>query len=250
LSYDYRLAWCKFKGVIQSIGRDVWWVSLVMSRGRKGSRKKPGRIRVESSRVYVVPYAGARSFFREEIEQEGFQRIAGPLIVMHPRHEVVEVQERQKAWVARIFAALWQVRESYPPETLGIRGLIAGGRLVDVGLIDIPVTCRGPPKRIREVMAAKPMALFEENLTHIDGLFAGTYDDQMTLVSCLHVLRPDGVPEVHFHNVIFGVRREFRDGVTRTGPLDFRPLLGALGKRLRLSVIACGEVLSEARWVS
>jgi hypothetical protein len=60
----------------------------------------------------------------------------------------------------------------------------------------------------------------------------------MTLVSVLHAVRPDGTPELHSHKLIFGVRREFWEGRTLTGPLDLKPVLAALTRRLRLGLVA------------
>ena len=86
------------------------------------------------------------------------------------------------------------------------------------------------------------MEIFEANLLHVDALLAGTFHDQMTLVNVLHVVRPDGTPEIHYHNLVFGVRREFRGGKTIIGPLDLKPMLDTLTKefRFRLGVVTHG----------
>ena len=86
-------------------------------------------------------------------------------------------------------------------------------------------------------MLHRPGEFLRENLRHIDRLFAGTFHDQMTLVTVPHAVKPDGTPEIHYHNLVFGVRRESRSGQTLVGPLDFRPLLAALARELRVGVM-------------
>ena len=91
-------------------------------------------------------------------------------------------------------------------------------------------------------LKCRPMEIFEANLLHVDALLAGTFHDQMTLVNVLHVVRPDGTPEIHYHNLVFGVRREFREGRAIVGPLDLKPMLDTLTKqfRFRLGVVGQG----------
>ena len=48
------------------------------------------------------------------------------------------------------------------------------------------------------------MEVSEANLFHIDSLLADTFHDQMTLVTVPHMARPDGTPEFHYHNLVFG----------------------------------------------
>ena len=111
-----------------------------------------------------------------------------------------------------------------------------------MGLLDIPVTVRGPLELVASTLERRPMDVFEANLVHVDALFAGTFHDQMTLVSVLHVVRPGGTPEIHYHNLVFGVRREFRAGRTIIGPLDLKPMLDSLTTqfRFRLGVVTHG----------
>jgi hypothetical protein len=97
---------------------------------------------------------------------------------------------------------------------------------------------RLPQNSVASNLEHRSAEFFEENLRHVEGLLCGTFHDQMTLATVLHAVRPDGTPEIHSHNLIFGVRREFREGRTRAGPLDLKPVLAALTRRLRLGIVA------------
>src|SRR5262249_9723364 len=116
--------------------------------------------------------------------------------------------------------------------------LSADGEAVDVGLIDIPVTFEGDLRLVTSNLAHRSMKFLDENLWHIDERFAGTFHAQMTLATVLHAVLPDGSPCIHYHNLVFGIRREFREGHTLVGPLDFRPMLAALTRKLKLCVVA------------
>src|SRR5512135_1974165 len=164
------------------------------SKGKGSTRKSPTRtIRVESGAVCVVPFPFARSYFAFEIEDEGFHRSDCHPVVLLPRHEAGPAT---REWVETIFAAMDEVRRIHPRETLETPGLSPLGGGVDVGLLDIPVTVRGSLELVTSKLKRRPMEIFEANLVHIDALLAGTFHDQMTLVSVLHVVRPDGTPEI------------------------------------------------------
>jgi hypothetical protein len=210
------------------------------SKWKGSTRKKPTRtIRVESGAVYVVPFPFARSYFGFEIEDEGFHRSDCHPVVLLPRHEAGPAT---REWVEAIFAAMDEVRRIHPREALETAGLSPLGGGVDVGLLDIPVTVRGPLGLVTANLGRRPMEIFEANLVHVDALLADTFHDQMTLVSVLHVVRPDGTPEIHYHNLVFGVRREFRAERTIIGPLDLKPMLDALTTQFhfRLGVVTHG----------
>jgi hypothetical protein len=130
------------------------------------------------------------------------------------------------------------VRQSGPPTLVTIPEPGAEGTTIDVGLVDIPITFAGPLPLVASNLEHRAAEFLEANLRHIDGLFAGTFHDQMTLVSVLHAVRPDGTPEIHYHKLVFGVRREWRGEKALVGPLDFEPMLAVLGRRLRVGVVA------------
>jgi hypothetical protein len=200
-------------------------------------RKQPTRtIRVESGAVYVVPFPFARSYYAFEIEDEGLHRSNRHPVVLLPRHEAGPATGE---WLETIFAAMDEVRRIHPREDLETPGLSPVGGGIDVGLVDIPVTVRGPLEVVTANLTRRPMEIFEANLAHVDALLAGTFHDQMTLVTVAHARRPDGTPEFHYHNLVFGVSREFRAGRTIVGPLDLKPMLDALTTqfRFRLGVV-------------
>jgi hypothetical protein len=201
---------------------------------RAGKTERPS-IRVESSWVSVVPLAHMRSYFDREIEREGYHRSGCEPVVICPREEAgAGTQE----WVEHIFASLDHVRQTYGDDAFEIAGLLSDGRAVDVGLIDVPVIFKGDLEVVKWNLGRRPMKFLDENLRHIDWLFAGTLHDQMTLATVLHVVLPDGSPCIHYHNLVFALRREFRPGQTLVGPLDLSPMLDALTRRLKPCVVA------------
>ena len=199
----------------------------------KARTKSPRAIRIESNAVYIVPFPFVRSYYAFEIEEEGFHRSDCHPVVLLPRHEAGPAT---REWVETIFAAMDEVRKIHPREALEILELSPLGGGVDVGLLDIPTTVRGPLELVTSNLKDRPMEVFEANLFHIDALLADTFHDQMTLVTAVHMTRPDGTPEFHYHNLVFGVRREFRAGRTIVGPLDLEPMLGTLAQQFRLQL--------------
>jgi hypothetical protein len=200
---------------------------------RKTRTKSPRAIRVESGAVYIVPFPFVRSYYAFEIEDEGFHRSDCHPVVLLPRHEAGPAT---REWVETIFAAMDEVRRVHPRQALETPGLSPLGGGVDVGLLDIPATVRGPLELVTANLKDRPMEVFEANLFHIDSLLADTFHDQMTLVTVPHMARPDGTPEFHYHNLVFGVRREFRAGRTIIGPLDLKPMLETLAQQFRLQL--------------
>ncbi len=211
---------------------------MVKKLKRRARNAKAQTIQVESDWVHVVPVSVARSYFRWEIENEGDHRTGCTPIVLFPRSEA---GEGSREWVEKIFAAMDEVRHTHAKETIEMPSLVWDDTTVDVGLIDIPITFRGDLSVVASNLTHCPSQFFDENLRHIDRLFAGTFDDQMTLVSVLHAARTDGSPELHYHNLVFGVRREFRSGQALVGPLDFQPMLATLARELRVAVIGCNN---------
>jgi hypothetical protein len=149
-----------------------------MAKRRTPEKKAARTIGVESGLVYVVPYSAARSYVRSEIEREGFHRSGCTPIVLFPRSEAGEAT---REWVERIFAAMDEVRRTHPREALETAGLSPDGAGVDVGIIDIPVTFRGPWELVASNLGRRSAEFFEENLRHVDGLLSGLRPKQIQI---------------------------------------------------------------------
>ena len=205
---------------------------------KRRALKEGTHIRVESGAVYVVPFSHIRSYLAHEILSEAFYRSDCQPIVLFPQ---VEAGTASKGWFDSLLDNMDELHRRHPREELetpGVSPIDGGG--VDIGLIDIPVTFRGPLSLVASNLKHHPTKFMEENVKHVDELFAGTFHDQMTLVSVLHVFKPGGERQIHYHNLVFGVRREFRDGRELIGPLDLTRMLGALTSELRLGVVGLG----------
>ena len=197
------------------------------------SLKQSNHISVESGAVYVVPFSHIRSYLAHEILSEGIHRSECASFVLSPQDEAGPAS---KEWFDSLLENMDELHRHHPREELETPGISPLGDGVDIGLIDIPVTFRGTPANL-ERHSAKFM---EENIKHIDALFAGTFHDQMTLESAIHVIKPSGERQFHVHNLVFGVRREFRDDRALIGPLDLTPMLDALTSKLQLGVVGLG----------
>ena len=73
-------------------------------------------------------------------------------------------------------------------------------------------------------METSPDLLLEENFKHLDLVTQKAIHDQMILVCAAHCLTPQGNFQFHYHNVIFGLRKQ-KDLVDC---LDFGELLAAV----------------------
>jgi hypothetical protein len=209
---------------------------LVMAQrhGPKPRKKKSKAIRLRATTAYVVPLAVTRSYFRTEIASEGFHRSGCVPLVLCPR---AEVGEATPEWVENLFAEMDEVRQTGSPAPVSIPELGAEGRDIDVGLVDIPITFEGPLPLVASNLERRHSEFLDTNLRYLDGLFSGALHDQMILVNVLHAVRPDGTPSLHYHNLVFGLRKEIREDRTLIGPLDLGPLLGALGRRLQVGLV-------------
>ena len=204
---------------------------------KRRALKQGTHISVESGAVYVVPFSHIRSYLAHEILSEAFYRSDCQPIVLFPQ---VEAGTASKEWFESLLDNMDEFHRRHPREKLETPGISPVGGGVDIGLIDIPVTFRGPLPLVASNLKHHPPKFMEENLKHVDALFAGTFHDQMTLVSVFHIFKPGGERQIHYHNLVFGVRREFRDGRELIGPLDLTRMLGALTSELRLGVVGLG----------
>jgi hypothetical protein len=207
---------------------------MTRQRPPKFRKKKSAAIRAVARTAFVVPFSSARSYYRTEIANEGFRRANCPVMVLFPR---AEVGEATPAWIEKLFGEMDEVRRSDPPKRISIPELGVEGRDIDVGLVDVPITFEGPLQRVASNLEHRSLEFLDTNLRYLDGLSSGTFHDQMVLVTVLHAVRPDGTPSIHYHNLIFGLRKEIREDRTLIGPLDLGPMCEALGRRLRVGLV-------------
>src|SRR5512135_1011557 len=140
---------------------------MAKKRKWKARTKSSRAIRVESGAVYIVPFPFVRSYYAFEIEDEGFRRSNRHPVVLLPRHEAGPAT---REWVEAIFAAMDEVRRVHPQEALETPGLSPVGGGIDVGLLDIPVTVRGPLEVVTANLTRRPTEIFEANLVRVDAL--------------------------------------------------------------------------------
>lgn len=203
-----------------------------MSRNRDFSKQirrlqKPEKIEIKAATV-VVSMEKAESYYRDEIANEGSLGNCSPPIIMLPQEEAAgKVNDK---WLSDIYEQLKEVR------SLGLVKpfCLEDGYNIDIGLVDIQIIFHGSPKQIHSSLRTNPNLFFEKNARHLDLLSQGSIHDQMFLILAFHSLTPQGASLFHYHNVIFGLRKE----KNLVGYLNFEDLLSKLDRRTKIGFVA------------
>jgi hypothetical protein len=214
-------------------------MAVVMNRAArraagKGTANKSMTVQV-SNRIAVVPMAHVETYVEHEILREGSWGSHRRLIILRPPEDVGEASDD---WWPTLLERMHETRRRKGmlpvPIDLDARQVLQ----LDVGLVDVTVSVEMPPG-----LPALPATeedydrALDENLRHFDAVCAGMLHDQMIVATVLHVFRPDGLPLLHYHNLIFGLRQEVRGDMDLLGPLDVEPLLKAFSKSGTMSII-------------
>jgi hypothetical protein len=199
----------------------------VMNRASRRAAKA-GRPKPEVG-IYVLPMELTEPYLLSNIVREGVWNEAPPVIVMRPKEEFGRADD---AWFGRTLGQMRQVRK---PGTL--RFCIGeDGVDLDVGLIDIQVYFEADAAR-RNSDRVSDSRFYDENFRLVDELTGGELHTQMVLATAVHRYRPDGSYGDHYHNLIFGLRRQIDGSREHLGVLDLVPVLKALGDGRTLNII-------------
>jgi hypothetical protein len=165
-----------------------------------------------------MPYTEA--YYFSNIAREGFWNEDPPVIVHRPVKELFRADD---AWFEDTFRQMQEVRKPgthrcvFPPEGDRTQPLD-----IDIGLIDVQIyfpDYSGPP-------GGCPM--FDENWHEADRLCGGQLHTQMVMATAVHYYRPNGTYALHYHNLIFGLRKQIEPD-EHIGVIDLLPLVKALG---------------------
>ena len=194
--------------------------------GKKSrKRQRPRQISIPvSSTVTAVPMERIETYFNEEIVNEGRWRSGVPLTVLRPEPETFKDPVE---WFGRMLEDMKEVRARFGPKLIPLRD----GGAADIGLIDVIVNFKGPVAPVLQLFRQDPMRSFDENTLHLEWVFSGAFHDQMVLATAIHFHRPSGKIELHYHNLIFGIRKEIRGDRELLGTLDVKPLLDSIYER-------------------
>ncbi len=175
----------------------------------------------------VVSMEKAESYYNDEVANEGYLRKCSPPIIMLPEEQAGDTVS--DSWLSQIFEQMKEVRSLglVKPLCLDI------GYNVDIGLVDIRVSFHGFPQHIHSSLQVNSNLFFEENARHLDLVSQGAIYDQMILVSAIHYFTPRGSFLLHYHNVIFGLRKE----KNLVGYLNLEDLLSKLERKTKICFV-------------
>jgi hypothetical protein len=201
-------------------------MAKVMNRvARRAARKAQPAV---ETGIYIVPMGCTEAYYHAQIAQEGMWNPDPPVIVTRPKEEFGRADE---AWLQRTLSQMRKVREP------GTNRYVFPGESgqadtdIDIGLIDVQIYFDAYSGEI----AGSPMT--DENLRQVDRLCGGQLHTQMVLASAVHRYRPDGSLTLHYHNLIFGLRKEMDGNREHIGIIDLLPLVHALGNGRTVNII-------------
>ena len=177
-----------------------------------------------TSIVTLVPMAHVKSYFEGEIASEGRHRSGVPIIVILP--SVDAGKSSGLHWFADIHSQMRRVRKRQAPPLFKLQN----GQQIDVGMVDIQIALHAPSGMIPHLIESDTFT--HENFEFLDYITGGTIHNQMVFASAFHNYHSDGSYHYHFHNLIFGLRKEVRESDRKEsiGTMDLMPLLDSLNE--------------------
>lgn len=199
---------------------------------RVGRRAAKGR--TETARppievgVYIVPMELTEEYYRTQIAREGCWNDDPPVIVHRP---VTRMFRADDAWLRQTLGQMREVRRPGTNRAVFPAGGGFGREIdIDIGLIDVQIYFPGYSGR----QGGSPMT--DENFREADRLCGHELHTQMVMAASVHQYRPDGSYCLHYHNLIFGLRKQIEPD-EHIGVIDLTPLVRVLGAGRVLSII-------------
>jgi len=191
------------------------------------ARATPGRGGQTTTSVYLIPLELTEAYYRIHIAAEGgCSNHQPPVIITRPQAEFGRADE---AWLQRTLGQMLDVRK--PGTHRYVLPHEHGKSDIDIGLIDVQVYFHDTEGML------SPGHKTNENFAAVDGVCGGELHTQMVLASAVHRHRPDGSRILHYHNLIFSVRKEIEGDRVHLGVIDLLPLVKALGKGRTINVV-------------
>jgi hypothetical protein len=181
-----------------------------------------GKPKLETG-IYIVPMGLVEQYYHTQIACEGIWNADPPVIIMRPNEEFDRATDE---WFAR---TLSQMREVRNPGTIRYRFPGDAREIdIDIGLIDVQIYYPGNPDKARTIL---------DNFHKANALCGHQFHTQMVIATAVHHYRPDGSPALHFHNVIFSLRKEYDGDRVHLGVLELLPLVHALDPGASIKII-------------
>lgn len=192
---------------------------------RKARRaQRSGRREIEVG-IYIVPMDLVRDYYQTQIAIEGYWNDRPPVIVVQP---VTEMFRADDAWFKHTLSQMHEVRR---PGAIRYVVPCEGGQVdIDIGLIDVQIYFDGHAGDIDARL------MTDANFREFKRLCHGELTTQTVIATAVHNYRPDGELTLHYHNLIFGLRKQVGPD-EQIGQFDLLPLIRALGDKLPLAVI-------------
>ncbi|GLT20488.1 hypothetical protein GCM10007938_42730 [Vibrio zhanjiangensis] len=154
-----------------------------------------------NSSVVAVSLNQASYYFQNEIEHEGPFKTNPLTVIVLPESETGIANQY---WTQAMLNIQQETREYSEPELIQL----SDGTFFDVGLLDIQVFFDGENGPIKALLKKQPDFFLKENLKHIEDVYGILFHDQMIVSTTLHTKRTDGEFQLHYHNIIYSLRKE------------------------------------------
>jgi hypothetical protein len=191
----------------------------------RAARRRAGRgarPRIETA-AYVVPMELVELYYHTQIAREGLWNPDPPVIILRPQQEFGRADD---AWFDRTLAQMREVRK--PGTNRYVLPANGGNVDLDIGLLDVQVYFHNTPDS---------RATSDDNFKEVDKMCGKQLHTQMVIVTAVHQYLTDGSRTLHYHNVIFSLRREIDGDREHIGILDMLPLVERLGKGRTIHII-------------
>ena len=188
-----------------------------------------------TSIVTLVPMEHTQSYFTNEIASEGRWRSGVPIIVILPGNDAGT--HTGPHWFNDLYSQMWRVREREAPPLFKLRN----GTDIDIGIVDIQIALHVPDGMEGMIPHLIESETFShENFDFLDYVTAKKIHNRMVFASAFHNYHSSGSFHYHFHNLIFGMRKEIRetDEKESIGTIDLIPMLDALNEHHDQNVIS------------
>jgi hypothetical protein len=201
-------------------------MNRVTRRAAAASRSRPRTIPPIDIAIYIVPMELTEGYYAAYIADEGIGSLEPAIIIMRPE---AELGRADHAWLQR---TLGQMRDVRQPGTHRYEFPHDGGTIeIDIGLIDVQVWFNDTAGELADDYRS------DENFAVLDKLCGSQLNTQMVLASAVHRYRPDGSYLLHYHNLIFSLRKEYDGDCEHLGVIDLLPLVKVLGDGRTLNII-------------
>ena len=179
----------------------------------------------------------AERYLDLEIAREEFWKDDPPVLVWRPATETFRADD---AWFRHILGQMREVRQpgTYRYVFPSKKPRPHDGQIdIDVGLIDVKIDYHAATKRPDGSLDMDEVhRLYGDNQRRFHRICGGQLHTQMVIATAIHQHRADGSFLLHFHNLIFSIRKQVEPD-EHIGVIDLLPLVHTFGKGRTLGIV-------------